>query len=183
MARLRLIGGAWRSRLLTVPDLPGLRPTPDRVRETLFNWLGQDLTGLSCLDLFAGTGALGFEAASRGAVEVVLLEQAPRAAAQLQQAAVRLGATMVEVRRTDALAWMAGASAGHFDLVLLDPPFGADLFDRALQAALRLLGEGGWIYLEADRPFDESACAALGLTLHRHGRAGMVHYHLLKLHP
>ena len=95
----------------------------------------------------------------------------------------RLGATMVEVRRTDALAWMAGASAGHFDLVLLDPPFGADLFDRALQAALRLLGEGGWIYLEADRPFDESACAALGLTLHRHGRAGMVHYHLLKLHP
>ncbi len=83
---------------------PGLRPTPDRVRETLFNWLGQDLSGWRVLDAFAGTGALGFEAASRGAVEVVLLEQAPRAAAQLQQAAVRLGATMVEVRRTDALA-------------------------------------------------------------------------------
>ena len=180
---IRLIGGRWKRTRLPVLAEPGLRPTPDRVRETLFNWLGQDLSGWRVLDAFAGTGALGFEAASRGAVEVVLLEQAPRAAAQLQQAAVRLGATMVEVRRTDALAWMAGASAGQFDLVLLDPPFGADLFDRALQAALRLLGEGGWIYLEADRPFDESACAALGLTLHRHGRAGMVHYHLLKLHP
>jgi len=180
---IRLIGGRWKRTRLPVLAEPGLRPTPDRVRETLFNWLGQELSGWRVLDAFAGTGALGFEAASRGAVEVVLLEQAPRAAAQLQQAAARLGATMVAVHRTDALGWMAGASAGHFDLVLLDPPFGADLFERALKAATRLLGEGGWLYLEADRAFDESTLAAHGLRLHRHGRAGMVHYHLLQMHP
>ena len=102
MARLRLIGGAWRSRLLTMPDLPGLRPTPDRVRETLFNWLGQDLTGLSCLDLFAGTGALGFEAASRAAARVTLVERDRRLARRLEENRRLLGGDTVRILLADA---------------------------------------------------------------------------------
>ncbi len=161
-------------------DHPGLRPTPDRVRETLFNWLGQDLAGWRVLDAFAGTGALGFEAASRGAAEVLLLEHDQRLALHLQATSHRLGATTVQVLRADALAWMARREVADLDLVLLDPPFGADVFEQAVRTALPLLTGDGWLYLEADRPFDAAACTAWGCRLHRQGRAGLVHFHLLQ---
>lgn len=177
---IRLIGGRWKRSKLPVANHPGLRPTPDRVRETLFNWLGQDLAGWRVVDAFAGTGALGFEAASRGATEVLLLEHDQTLALHLQSAARRLGATMVRVVRAEALGWMARREVSDLDLVLLDPPFGADVFDVAVRAALPLLTPEGWLYLEADRAFDEAACAAWGCRLHRQGRAGMVHFHLLQ---
>jgi 16S rRNA (guanine(966)-N(2))-methyltransferase RsmD len=177
---IRLIGGRWKRSKLPVADHPGLRPTPDRVRETLFNWLGQDLAGWRVLDAFAGTGALGFEAASRGATEVLLLEHDQQLALHLQTAARRLGATAVRVVRAEALGWMARREVSDLDLVLLDPPFGADVFDAAVRAALPLLTPEGWLYLESDRAFDAQACAAWGCRLHRQGRAGMVHFHLLQ---
>ena len=121
---VRIIGGQWRRTRLKVLDKPGLRPTPDRVRETLFNWLGQDLRGLRCLDAFAGSGALGFEAASRGAVEVLMLELDPGLATHLRSQAQRLQASQVRVQTGDALAGLRQASAGAWDVVFLDPPFG-----------------------------------------------------------
>ena len=178
--RLRIVGGLWRSRIVRFPDAAGLRPTPDRVRETLFNWLGQDLSGWRCLDAFAGSGALGFEAASRGAAEVVLIERDPRLAAGLRSVQQRLGATQLRIEVADALAWMAARTAAPFDLVLLDPPFDAGLFEPALDAARPLLAGDGFLYLEADRAFDATACAARGLRLHRHLHAGRVHAHLMR---
>ncbi|MEY3251165.1 MAG: hypothetical protein RL227_138, partial [Pseudomonadota bacterium] len=118
---VRLIGGQWKRSKLPVPTAPGLRPTPDRVRETLFNWLGQELAGWRVLDAFAGTGALGFEAASRGAASSTLLEQDSRLVAGLLAVQQRLGAATVTVLRADALAWMARAPRATFELVLLDP--------------------------------------------------------------
>src|SRR6187455_3538465 len=119
---LRIIGGKYRSRQLRVPARPGLRPTPDRVRETLFNWLGQDLTGLACLDLFAGSGALGFEAASRGAARVVLVEKDRVALAELERSLAALGAAQVSIVAGDAHAFLKHEQA-RFDVVFLDPPF------------------------------------------------------------
>ncbi|UUX96576.1 16S rRNA (guanine(966)-N(2))-methyltransferase RsmD [Aquabacterium sp. J223] len=178
---VRLIGGRWKRRKLPVADRPGLRPTPDRVRETLFNWLGQDLTGWRCLDAFAGSGALGFEAASRGAVEVVLLERDAALAASLRQVRERLQAgPPVRIECADALKWMAAQPAHRFDLVFLDPPFDAGLFAPALDAAARLLPPGGWAYLEAPEPLPTVAPGATGWRLHRDGRAGAVHFHLLQ---
>ena len=176
---VRIVGGAWKRSKLPVADRPGLRPTPDRVRETLFNWLGQDLTGWHCLDAFAGSGALGFEAASRGAARVLLLERDAELARSLEATRQRLQADAVRVERADALAWMARA-AETFDLVLLDPPFDAGLSQPALAAARRLLKPGGLIYLEAPAALDAEAAAALGLALHRQARAGGVHYQLLR---
>src|SRR5450432_1076115 len=114
--RVRIIGGQWRSRIIEFPTRPGLRPTPDRVRETLFNWLGQDLSGWRCVDAFAGSGALGFEAASRGAVEVVLLERDPVLVASLSATRLRLQADKIRVERADGLQWMARAAHDAFDL-------------------------------------------------------------------
>jgi 16S rRNA (guanine966-N2)-methyltransferase len=120
---IRIIGGRWRSRILHFPDVPGLRPTPDRVRETLFNWLGQRLDGWRCLDLFAGSGALGFEAASRGAAEVVLVERDAKALAALRENVLKLDAAeRVRIQPADARSYLDGA-CGNFDLILLDPPF------------------------------------------------------------
>jgi 16S rRNA (guanine966-N2)-methyltransferase len=174
---VRIIGGQWKRSKLPVADLPGLRPTPDRVRETLFNWLGQDLTGWRCLDAFAGSGALGFEAASRGAAEVVLLERDPALVASLQASRQRLKAEALRIEGSDAIGWMGRAAAGSFDLVLLDPPFGTDLAERALPLAARLAAADGLIYLES-----RQAPSALpeGWELHRQGRAGAVHFHLLR---
>lgn len=180
---VRLIGGLWKRSKLPVADRPGLRPTPDRVRETLFNWLGQDLSGWSVLDAFAGSGALGFEAASRGATRVVLIEQDAELIGSLRQTASRLGATQVEVVRADALGWMRRSTQPVFDLVLLDPPFSADLFDAALRDARACLSDTGWIYLESDQAWSEERLAALDLVLHRCGRAGVVHFHLLGRRP
>jgi 16S rRNA (guanine966-N2)-methyltransferase len=180
---VRVIGGQWKRSKLPVADAPGLRPTPDRVRETLFNWLGQDLTGWRCLDAFAGSGALGFEAASRGAAQVVLLERDARLAASLRASKARLGASTVQVETADALAWMRQAPRASFDVVFLDPPFDADLFEPALGAAVPLLAPAGCIYLEAGRAFDEAMLRPLGVQLHRSGRAAAVHYHLLHALP
>ncbi len=184
---VRIIGGLWKRSKLAVPARPGLRPTPDRVRETLFNWLGQDLTGLRCLDAFAGSGALGFEAASRGAVQVLLCEQDPGLAAGLRANAERLKATQIKVQRGDAIAALKGASRASWDLIFLDPPFGENgneaLFAQALQAAVPLLSPQACIYLEAPRVWGEEELLALGLRCSRHGKAGQVHYHLLELAP
>lgn len=183
---VRIIGGRWRRSRLPVGDVPGLRPTPDRVRETLFNWLGQDLSGCRCIDAFAGSGALGLEAASRAAAEVVLIERSPALQAALRANVQRLGAETVRVVGGDALAVLARLPAAAWDVVFLDPPFddahsgGERLTRAALQAAQRLLRPGGWAYLEAPRAWGEPELTALGWRLHRHLRAGAVHAHLLQ---
>jgi 16S rRNA (guanine(966)-N(2))-methyltransferase RsmD len=175
---VRLIGGRFKRSKLPVADRPGLRPTPDRVRETLFNWLGPDLLGWRCLDAFAGSGALGFEAASRGAAEVVMLERDATLAASLRASAQRLGAAAaVRVVTPDALAWMARAAPAQFDLVFIDPPFDAGLHGAALAAAAPLLRAGGVVYLEGPQALEPPPA---GWTLYRHTRAGAVHAHLLQ---
>jgi 16S rRNA (guanine(966)-N(2))-methyltransferase RsmD len=174
---VRLIGGLWKRSKLPVADKPGLRPTPDRVRETLFNWLGQDLSGWRVLDAFAGSGALGFEAASRGAAEVLLLEQDIDLVRSLQASRQRLKADQLRVERSDTIAWMARAPAGQFDLVLLDPPFGSDLLPRALSLATRVVAPQGAIYVESSQSLTASPA---GWAVHRHARAGAVHFHLLR---
>ena len=174
---VRLIGGRWKRSKLPVPDRPGLRPTPDRVKETLFNWLGQDLDGWRVLDAFAGTGALGFEAASRGAAEVVLLERDAVLAHSLEATRQRLGGSMVRIERADALAWMARAVPGRFELVLLDPPFDAELALPAMAVAAPLACEGGFVYLESGQPLAEPP---QGLVLHRSLKAGAVHAQLFR---
>ncbi|MEF7614955.1 16S rRNA (guanine(966)-N(2))-methyltransferase RsmD [Aquincola sp. MAHUQ-54] len=172
---VRIVGGQWKRSKLAVLDRPGLRPTPDRVRETLFNWLGQDLTGWRVLDAFAGSGALGFEAASRGAAEVTLLERERDLVRLLRQAQQRLEAAALRIQQADALAWMAQAAKGSFHLVLLDPPFEAGLSGPALAAAAPLVAPGGWLYLESA----EAAPPPPGFSLHRQLRAGAVHAHLM----
>ena len=176
---VRLIGGQWKRSKLPVADKPGLRPTPDRVRETLFNWLGQDLTGWRCLDAFAGSGALGFEAASRGAAEVLLLERDAELVRSLRASQQRLKATTLQVEQADALAWMARCAPQRFELVLIDPPFGAGLQPAALAAAAPLVAEGGLLYLEGPAPLAAAELPA-GFAVLREARAGLVHYHLLR---
>jgi 16S rRNA (guanine966-N2)-methyltransferase len=178
---VRIIGGQWRRSKLPVLDMPGLRPTPDRVRETLFNWLGQDLTGWQVLDAFAGTGALGMEAASRGAQSVLLIEQDDKAARQLEANAQRLKAEQVKVRKGDAIALMNQLPAASVDLIFLDPPYAANLFEKAIKSATRLLKSGGVIYLEADRALEPQWLEGTELSLHRQLKAGAVHAHLLLL--
>lgn len=177
---IRIIGGRWRRTVLPVADKPGLRPTPDRVRETLFNWLGQDLQGWRCIDAFAGTGALGLEAASRGATEVVLIEQDAGLAAALRKSVDRLQATGVQVRAGEALAVLAQLPALAWDLVLLDPPFDSAMFEPALRLAVQKVPVGGWVYLEAPQAWSAEALAALQLQLYRYLKAGAVHAHLLQ---
>jgi 16S rRNA (guanine(966)-N(2))-methyltransferase RsmD len=152
---VRIIGGVWRSRLLAVLDLPGLRPTTDRIRETLFNWLGQDLTGLHCLDLFAGTGALGFEAASRGAELVVLLEKDKKAHTSLVSNYVLLQSSpvsgKVEILHRDSLEYLKQQVNHSSNLIFIDPPFqDQGLLDQALIEADRVCDDssGGGIYVE-----------------------------------
>lgn len=172
--QVRIIAGAQRRRLLHFPAIEGLRPTPDRVRETLFNWLGQDLAGMRCLDLFAGSGALGFEAASRGAVEVVLVEQDARASSTLRENARRLGMTNVRVERAEGVAYLAN-SAQFFDVIFLDPPFASDLLPKALREAATHLTSGGKIYAEFGDRIDTAGWQVL-----REGRAGHSHFCLLE---
>ena len=177
---LRIIGGQWKRSKLAVLDKPGLRPTPDRVRETLFNWLGQDLTAWRCVDAFAGTGALGFEAASRGAASVVMCEQDAQLIAQLTQSKNRLGAQAVQVQRGDAVMALQRMAPASVDVVFLDPPCEGDFFAPALLAAARAVVAGGWVYLEAPVPWSQEQVQALGLRLVRHLKAGAVHAHLLQ---
>ncbi|HYP68546.1 MAG TPA: 16S rRNA (guanine(966)-N(2))-methyltransferase RsmD [Thiobacillaceae bacterium] len=173
--QVRIIGGDFRRRLLRFSPEAGLRPTPDRVRETLFNWLGQDLAGMRVLDAFAGSGALGFEAASRRAARVVMLEASARAVDALAANRTLLGAPQVEIVRTNALPWLA-CNADVFDLVLLDPPFDSDLVKEALPLAAEHLAPAGWLYVEQDR----AALAPEGFIIHRSGTAGQSHFALLR---
>lgn len=149
--RVRIIGGRWRGSKLDVPDAAGLRPTADRVRETLFNWLQPHLHGAACLDLFAGSGALGFEAASRGAGSCVLVERDPGLATALRGHATRLGATQVDTVTADALAWLAAPPTRRFDIVFIDPPFAAGLHDAVFERLHPWLAPDAWIYIEAPR--------------------------------
>ncbi|RYF07945.1 MAG: 16S rRNA (guanine(966)-N(2))-methyltransferase RsmD [Comamonadaceae bacterium] len=177
---VRIIGGKWKRTRLAVADRPGLRPTPDRVRETLFNWLGQDLGGWRCLDAFAGTGALGFEAASRGAAQVQLVEGDAALAGQLETVRQRLQADTVRVQKGDGVAALRHCAAGSMHLVFIDPPFEGGLFEPALQAAALALAADGFIYLESPQAWTDEALAPLGLQVHRHLKAGAVHAHLLR---
>ena len=177
---VRIIGGQWKRSRLAVADKPGLRPTPDRVRETLFNWLGQDLTGWRCIDAFAGTGALGFEAASRGAREVLLVEQDTALVAQLKRVQLQLPASATQIVRGDGVAALRQLGAASMDAVFLDPPFDSVLFEPALLAAARALTPDGFVYLEAPILWSQAALEPSGLTLYRHLRAGAVHAHLLR---
>lgn len=180
--RLRIIGGSWRSRLIVFPDTEGLRPTPDRVRETLFNWLGQDLTGRRCLDLFAGAGALGFEALSRGAAEVVMVERSATAFRSLQDNAAKLGARDLRLIRGDALEFLASAgrsdTAGvaSFDIVFIDPPYASGLVPQVLARVAPLVSPGGRAYVEGAAAMD---APAPWRTIRR-DRAGAVHYQLME---
>jgi len=174
---VRIGGGIWKRTPLPVADVPGLRPTPDRVRQTLFNWLGQTLTGWRCVDAYAGTGALGFEAASRGASEVVLVERDPKAVCLLLAARERLGAEkFVRVERGDAIAWLARAPAGTFDAVFIDPPFGSNEAVDALVAAARVVRAGGFVYVESAECVEAPAAAELEKV--RESRAGSVRFAL-----
>lgn len=183
-SHIRIIGGQWKRSLLPVPDSQGLRPTPDRVRETLFNWLGQTIDGWQCLDLFAGTGALGFEAASRGAARVTMIEQHPVVARGLQASVSRLpgAGKVIEVKRADAMTWLRQQPVQAQDLILLDPPFRAGWLERVLPAVLPWLAPSGLIYAESDFALDDAWLhqqGIVGLDVIRAGRAGQVHYHLL----
>ncbi|MHB1084093.1 MAG: 16S rRNA (guanine(966)-N(2))-methyltransferase RsmD [Thiobacillus sp.] len=172
--RVRIIGGQFRRRLLDFPGSTGLRPTPDRVRETLFNWLGQDLPGWTCLDLFAGSGALGFEAASRGAQRVIMIERDAQAVAALEKNRGVLGASGIDVLRVDALAWLA-KNRETFDLIFVDPPFDSGLAQTVLAELALHLKSGGHVYVEQG----SAAIAPPGFIIHRSGRAGRSHFALL----
>ncbi len=177
---IRIIGGQWKRTKLAVADKPGLRPTPDRVRETLFNWLGQDLTGWRCIDAFAGTGVLGFEAASRGAKEVTLVEQDTALVAQLKRVQTQLQASATQVVRGDGVAALKHVDPASMDAVFIDPPFDSVLFEGALQAAGRAVSPEGFVYLEAPVLWTDAQLEVAGLKVHRHLKAGAVHAHLLK---
>ena len=174
--RVRIIAGKWRSRIVSFPAAAQLRPTPDRVRETLFNWLGQGLEGLACLDLFAGSGALGFEAASRGAARVVMVECDRSIARGLRESASALGAAGLEVVESDALAYLR-RDGERFDVAFVDPPYASDLAAEALAALPGRLEPGARVYVESARALSPGAAwRAL-----REDRAGAVRYALYEL--
>ncbi len=186
---IRLIGGQWKRIKLKVADKPGLRPTPDRVRETLFNWLGQDMTGMRCVDAFAGTGALGFEAASRGAAQVLLVEHDGALTIQLQRVLTQLQALELPeprlmqklmVERGEGVAALRQLAPASQDVIFLDPPFDGDLYEHALAAAARALAVTGSIYLEAPKAWTDAMLEPMGLVVHRHLKAGAVHAHVLR---
>jgi 16S rRNA (guanine966-N2)-methyltransferase len=177
---IRIIGGDWKRTKLSVADRPGLRPTPDRVRETLFNWLGQDLTGWRCIDVFAGTGVLGFEAASRGAKEVQLVELDTALVAQLKRTQIQLKANATQVVRGDGIVTLKQMNPASMDVIFLDPPFDSVLFEPALAAAGRVVAQDGFVYLEAPVLWTDEQVKGHGLVVHRHLKAGAVHAHILK---
>ena len=172
--RVRIIGGRHRGRVLRFPGEPGLRPTPDRVRETLFNWLGQDLTGRTTLEPYAGSGAMSLEALSRGATLAVAVDRHPALVRALDDNARLIGAEGLEAHRADARAFI-DLEARRFDVIFLDPPFAEDPWGWLLPACAARLAEGGAIYAEAGHAIAPPG----GLAIVRKGRAGQVHYHLL----
>jgi len=173
--QIRIIGGQWRGRKLHFPAHEDVRPTPDRVRETLFNWLGQDLSGASILDAFAGSGALAFEALSRGASLAVAVDRNRVLVHALHATATKLGTTRLEAHCADAYAFLK-RDARRFDVVFLDPPFADVRWPELLPIAADLLAPGGALYAEAG----EAISGMPGLTVARRHKAGQVHYHLLR---
>lgn len=174
---VRIIGGTMRGRIVRFPARPGVRPSPDRVRETLFNWLGQDLAGFTTLELFAGSGVLSLEALSRGARLAVAVDRDRGSVAALAATAREFGAPGLEVHAADARAWLT-AESRDFDVIFLDPPFAEDPWSWLLPACRARLAAHGFIYAEAARAIEPPA----GLVVHRQARAGQVHYHLLHPH-
>lgn len=180
--RVRLIGGRWRGTRLDVPDFPGLRPTSDRVRETLFNWLAPALPGARVLDLFAGSGALGLEALSRGAATAVLVERDRSLAAALRGVAARLpGGEAATVVEADALVWLAGRALASFDIAFLDPPFAQDRWSDALALLEPAMAAGAWAYLESAAR--QQPAPGAGWALHREGATRDVRYALYRRRP
>lgn len=183
LGTLRIIGGHHRSRLIQFDADNGVRPTPDRVRQTVFDWLAPIIHGAKVLDLFAGSGALGLEAASRGAHEVIFVEKQRGSAAAIREAIALLKLEQVRVSEQDALGWLSGTSES-FDVVFLDPPYGSDLLSRSLERLPRCLNPGAMVYLEwsAGQP----PTLPSSLTVHRERQAGKVCFALLKqevVHP
>ncbi len=190
--QVRIIGGQWKRTPLAVLDAEGLRPTPDRVRETTFNWLNHLLDGewskVACLDLFAGTGALGFEAASRGAARVVMIEENTPAVRQLEATKEKLHAAQVSILRGDALSLVQGLAGranedtARFNVIFLDPPYRQDWLARVLPACERLLADGGLIYAESEQPLDNETRPdwLAGWEVVRADKAGLVFYHVLR---
>ena len=175
---VRIIAGHLRGSKLPVPDRPGLRPTSDRVRETVFNWLQAKVPGASVLDLFAGTGALGLEAASRGAGSLVLVERDPGLAEALRGHVARFKLGAAQVVQADALAWLAGPPSARFDLVFMDPPFDGTLWEPAAQRLVPWLAPGAWIYVET--PARMQASWPAGWRLHREGQTREVRFTLFQ---
>ncbi len=174
---VRIIGGQWRSRRLTFPPRPGIRPTPDRVRETLFNWLTPYIHGAHCLDVFAGSGALGFEALSRGARDVTFLDNSKEVIDALHKNAALLKTTHYDAFCIDALQWLARKPSKPFDIIFLDPPYALSL----LEPCLALLKQGGFlhpgsfVYVENDQIIPDVS----GFVKHRESRASQVYCALL----
>ncbi|WP_312327852.1 16S rRNA (guanine(966)-N(2))-methyltransferase RsmD [Stenotrophomonas sp.] len=168
VGQVRIIGGKWRNTKLPVPLVAGLRPSSDRVRETLFNWLTPRLGGARVLDLFAGSGALGLEAVSRGATQATLVERDAGLARQLRESVARLGAqAQVEVVQADALHWLAQRPSGLADIVFIDPPFADGLWDSVLAGLGPHLAADAWLYLES--PAGQTLRLPPGWLLHREG--------------
>jgi 16S rRNA (guanine966-N2)-methyltransferase len=176
MNKVRIIGGTLRSRLISFPDAEGLRPTPDRVRETLFNWLGQTMYGRTCLDLFAGSGALGFEAASRGAERVVMVEMNRTVLRALQDNAKKLGCANVSIQGQDGLEFVT-RDARKYDVIFLDPPFQSDYLPKLLEILPQRLNENGVVYVESGAAIDVPP----PWKAVKSGKAGQVHYQLLQV--
>lgn len=186
MKQIRIIGGIWKKSVLPVLERSGLRPTPNRARETLFNWLGQNLNHLTCIDLFAGSGALSFEAASRGAAHVTLIDNDLLTVKQLRHNQQRLQANNLTIIHGDAFKMVSSSFKETFDIVFLDPPFQLNRLPEAIALATKIVNPTGLIYAEMPYSFEQSPDLTQILAdngnwyCHRHARSGMVHYHLFK---
>ena len=182
LSSIRIIAGQWRGRKLPVAEIEGLRPTGDRIRETLFNWLDAEIDGAQCLDLFAGSGVLGLEALSRGAGQVVALDSSREAVSALVEAARLLDTSKLQAKQMDAIQWLKSKPAGPFDLVFIDPPFQAGLLDEslALLAASNCLAAGALIYIERDCN-DDPPQLPIGWQAHKDKVAGNVSYALYRV--
>jgi 16S rRNA (guanine966-N2)-methyltransferase len=185
--QVRIIGGDWKRTPLKVIHAEGLRPTPDRIRETVFNWLNHVFNSqwhpLSCLDVFAGSGALGFEAASRGAAKVKMFEAFPAAFAQLEQSKQKLKAEQIQLQRGDALVLLKSliTKAEKFDVIFLDPPFNLGFLERVLPLCIDLLAPNGVLYVESEQAFETlGVTETAGWQVLRQDKAGSVHFHLLQ---
>lgn len=172
---MRIIGGDWRGRKLPVVDQTGLRPTSDRIRETLFNWLQFEVAGADCLDVFAGSGALGFEAKSRGAAQLVMLEKSAAACQQLKQNRTLLQAQAIDIVQTDSLQYLQQPAQRRFDLVFIDPPFGQGLVAPILERLFtnHWLNDQAWLYIEQEKTLDWPVFPA-GWALYREKTSAQV---------